>query len=95
MFSASPAKADKKKAVAKKSTTQGSTLNTGQIWEAPWLKIKKDKGGTEDKKPSLKVQSPGKKIFVFVKIIQLVVCRKKLLLVCRIKKILLLLYSDR
>jgi hypothetical protein len=55
----SPAKADKKKSVAKKSTTQGSTLNTGQIWEAPWIKIKKDKGGAEDKKPSLKVQSQG------------------------------------
>ncbi|XP_053384935.1 histone-lysine N-methyltransferase SETDB1-like isoform X2 [Mercenaria mercenaria] len=53
----SPAKADKKKSVAKKSTTQGSTLNTGQIWEAPWLKIKK---GSEDKKPSLKVQPPDK-----------------------------------
>ncbi|XP_060568067.1 histone-lysine N-methyltransferase SETDB1-like isoform X2 [Ruditapes philippinarum] len=56
----SPAKADKKKSVAKKSTTQGSTLNTGQIWEAPWIKIKKDKGGAEDKKPSLKVQSQDK-----------------------------------
>ncbi|XP_060561438.1 uncharacterized protein LOC132721194 [Ruditapes philippinarum] len=56
----SPAKADKKKSVAKKSTTQGSTLNTGQIWEAPWIKIKKDKGGAEDKKPFLKVQSQDK-----------------------------------
>lgn len=45
---ASPGKPEKKKAVARKSTT----LNTGQVWESPWLKIK-------DKKPSLKIQPQG------------------------------------
>ena len=52
----SPSKlADRKKSVAKKSTTPrssteekpASTLNTGQIWEAPWLKNRKQ----VDKKP--------------------------------------------
>ncbi|XP_052801896.1 histone-lysine N-methyltransferase SETDB1-like isoform X2 [Mya arenaria] len=51
----SPAKAEKKKSVAKKSTTP-SSLNTGQVWEASWMKRK----STEDRKPSLKIQPQDK-----------------------------------
>ncbi|KAL4224511.1 hypothetical protein ACF0H5_015212 [Mactra antiquata] len=39
----SPGRPEKKKATARKSTT----LNTGQVWESSWLKVK-------DKKPSIK-----------------------------------------
>ena len=55
----SPTKVDKKKAVAKKSTTprssteekEPSVLNTGKIWEAPWLKTKKPAGEKKPPKP--------------------------------------------
>jgi len=51
--SGSPGKADKKKSVAKKSTTPGSSLHTGQVWEAGWMKKNK-----EEKKP--KTAAPGR-----------------------------------
>ena len=54
LISVSPAKPEKKKAVAKKSTTPtSSSLNTGQVWESNWLKIKKP---VEEKKPPQKTQ---------------------------------------
>ncbi|XP_052229285.1 histone-lysine N-methyltransferase SETDB1-like isoform X4 [Dreissena polymorpha] len=51
----SPAKIEKRKAVAKKSTTPQSSTHTGQMLEPPWMRQK-----LEDKKPSLKIQSPDK-----------------------------------
>ena len=60
---------DKKKATARKSTTPHqssnnnntaggpSSLNTGQVWEAPWMKMKK--GQQPDKKPSMSSSQPG------------------------------------
>ena len=50
---------DKKKSVARKSTTPQSALNTGKVWETPWMKQKAE----IDVKPSTTPPTSGLYIF--------------------------------